>query len=88
MNFILWLILFCCLFFNVPIPAQNQYIAQTHTLSITDGLLSNTINVIYEDSKGIVWIGIDYGLNSYDGINILSYTQKKKWFKWKFYSLH
>lgn len=77
MNSILWLTFFCCLFLKSPITAQNQYIAQTHTLSITNGLLSNTINIIYEDSKGIVWIGTDYGLNSYDGINILSYTQQK-----------
>jgi signal transduction histidine kinase/DNA-binding response OmpR family regulator/ligand-binding sensor domain-containing protein len=77
MNFIPCLILLCCLLLNVPISAQNQYIAQTHTLSITDGLLSNTINVIYEDSKGVVWIGTDYGLNSYDGINLLSYTKKE-----------
>lgn len=77
MNFILWLILFCCLLLNSSISAQHQYIAQTHTLNIADGLLSNTINVIYEDSRGIVWIGTDYGLNSYDGINLLSYTKKE-----------
>lgn len=77
MNFILWLILFCCFLLNSTISAQHQYIAQTHTLNIADGLLSNTINVIYEDSRGIVWIGTDYGLNSYDGINLLSYTKKE-----------
>lgn len=77
MTLIPWLLFFCCLLLNDSISAQNQYIAQTHTLSIADGLLSNTINTIYEDSRGVVWIGTDYGLNAYDGINLLSYTKKK-----------
>lgn len=84
MNPIIWLILCCCLLLNSPIGAQDQYIAQTHTLSVSDGLLSNTINVIYEDSKGVIWIGTDYGLNSYDGINLLSYTQKDHGLKGNF----
>src|SRR5690606_10776333 len=34
----------------------------------------NGIICLYEDSKGILWIGTDNGLNSYDGHNFKSYS--------------
>lgn len=71
------LIIFYYFLINLSLKAQQQYITQTHALSIADGLLSNTINVIYEDSRGIVWIGTNHGLNRYDGILLQSYTQKE-----------
>lgn len=36
-------------------------------LDITSGLSQNTVNVIYQDSRGFIWLGAQEGLNRYDG---------------------
>lgn len=36
-------------------------------LDTRDGLSNSTINCLFQDSKGFVWIGTSYGLNRYDG---------------------
>ncbi|MEO7873493.1 MAG: adenylate/guanylate cyclase domain-containing protein [Bacteroidia bacterium] len=33
------------------------------------GLSSNKVNCIFQDKKGFMWFGTDYGLNRYDGYN-------------------
>ena len=38
-----------------------------------DGLSNSTINCIYQDTKGFVWIGTSYGLNRYDGYRFRTY---------------
>ena len=42
-------------------------------LDTRDGLSNSTINCIYQDSKGYVWIGTSYGLNRYDGYRFRTY---------------
>ncbi len=39
-------------------------------LTSNEGLSSNRINCIYEDSEGFMWFGSEDGLNLYDGVNI------------------
>ena len=36
-------------------------------ITIEDGLSQTTINDIYQDKQGYMWIGTSYGLNRYDG---------------------
>lgn len=36
-------------------------------LDTRDGLSNSTINYLFQDSKGYLWIGTSYGLNRYDG---------------------
>ena len=36
-------------------------------LDTRDGLSNATINYLFQDSKGFIWIGTSYGLNRYDG---------------------
>lgn len=64
------LFLFCV--FNISIIAQND-IKQFDKLS---GLPSNTIFCFYKDAKGIMWLGTDVGLCSYDGVRFKVYNQK------------
>lgn len=42
-------------------------------LTIDDGLSQNTVNTIYQDHKGLIWIGTLDGLNKYDGYNFVVY---------------
>lgn len=45
-------------------------------LSVKEGLSNNTINFIFQDSRGFIWIGTQDGLNRYDGSNVLIYKNK------------
>ncbi len=40
-------------------------------LTIDDGLSQNTVNTIYQDHKGLIWIGTWDGLNKYDGYDFV-----------------
>lgn len=42
-------------------------------INTDNGLCSNTANLTYKDEAGLVWIGTDDGLNSYDGYIIRSF---------------
>lgn len=44
--------------------------------STSDGLSDNTIQCIYEDSFGFLWIGTENGLNRYDGANFHAYLNE------------
>lgn len=72
-------LLFFFLFFASPtcLTGQNNDVLQTHSISIPDGLLSPAVSFVFEDSRGIIWIGTDHGLSSYNGISLTSYTHKK-----------
>ena len=43
-------------------------------IGVKDGLSSSNITVIYQDSKGYMWIGTDDGLNKYNGYNVSVYN--------------
>jgi len=38
-----------------------------------DKMLSNTINTIYQDSQGFMWIGSNIGLSKYDGYTVYNF---------------
>jgi ligand-binding sensor domain-containing protein/two-component sensor histidine kinase len=42
--------------------------------SVYDGLVSNPVRCIYQDSKGFIWIGTYDGLSRYDGYKFTNYT--------------
>ncbi len=52
--------------------AQSQDI-NTHHLTSADGLTSNTIINIFQDSRGFLWISTEDGLNMYDGQTVKQY---------------
>ena len=40
---------------------------------VEDGLTSNTIYTVLQDSKGFMWFGTEYGINRFDGYTFISY---------------
>ena len=64
------------LIFFISISINYDFIAQSSTnLNINDGLPSNTIRCFHRASNGILWIGTDAGLCSYDGRDFKVYDQ-------------
>lgn len=59
--------LFCCV-------SLNAQILPFHSYTTRDGLLSNTITALYQDSRGFLWIGTNNGLSMYDGASFKNYT--------------
>ncbi len=47
---------------------------QFDQLTIQDGLSNNTVNCIFQDSDGFIWVGTDDGLNKFDGYNFTTYN--------------
>jgi len=58
-----WLLLFIFLIPRI-LSAQNY---PTRHFSLHDGLPSMAIRCIYKDTRGLLWIGTDAGLCTYDG---------------------
>ncbi|WP_274971664.1 ligand-binding sensor domain-containing protein, partial [Zunongwangia profunda] len=55
---------------NVPRQALNF-----HLLNVENGLSSNSINDIVQDSLGFIWIATEDGLNRYDGSEFLKFRE-------------
>lgn len=64
------------------------------TLTVSDGLQSNNVACVTQDSKGFIWIGtIDGGISRYDGSDFFYYTTEdtensksiKSNYAWRFY---
>jgi ligand-binding sensor domain-containing protein len=59
-------------FFNFPsLFSQSFY---TRNINIDNGLPSNSIQAIFRDSRGFIWIGTEAGLCRYDGTDFRIYT--------------
>jgi len=57
--------------------AQTDNIRFEH-ITVNNGLSSNTVNCIYQDSQGFMWFGTAGGLSKYDGYNFLIYSNDPK----------
>ena len=62
---------FCC----SQVLAQTDYSSLSiSSLTIQDGLSTDKINAIFQDQKGFIWIGTDEGLNRFDGVRFVEYS--------------
>lgn len=57
------------------ICAFNNYLAKQEfmPLNVTNGLISNEVTCIFQDSQGFIWFGTKNGLSRYDGYQFRNY---------------
>lgn len=67
------LVLFAAFTTVTSVPAIAQ-VFPFHRYSVEDGLISNSINTLYQDSRGYLWIGTTDGISVYDGKSFKNYT--------------
>lgn len=67
-NLIVLFLFFASVLFSQTIPSKN--------ISINDGLPSNNIKCIFKDSRGLLWIGTEDGLCSYNGKEFKIYNEE------------
>ncbi len=67
----------CTILLLFTVCAKAQY-PVARFLNTQNGLPSNTIYHIIQDSKGFIWLGHDKGLSRYDGINFKNYGAKSQ----------
>lgn len=68
--------LFLFIFVHGFVVQGQNYLVQTETLSIENGLSNRFVRSIVQDTKGFMWFGTKNGLNRYDGYNFKVFTQK------------
>ncbi|NQV02584.1 MAG: hypothetical protein HQ542_08065, partial [Bacteroidia bacterium] len=73
LNLRIGLIIVASLFAGVYLPGQNPYI---HHYTTADGLPSNTVYYVFQDSKKFIWFATDAGVARFDGSHF-DYYQKK-----------
>ncbi|MCM4172617.1 hypothetical protein DHD32_14085 [Arenibacter sp. TNZ] len=70
-------ILFCLLCFQTYIFGQNSYVF--NRFSTADGLATNKVKCVWQDSKGFLWVGTEVGIQRFDGRKFLSYVGPEKY---------
>ncbi|MBK8520560.1 MAG: histidine kinase [Chitinophagaceae bacterium] len=67
---LIWLLVFCI---GGSVHAQDPFY---YTINNTNGLPSNSVYDIFQDSKGFMWFATDKGLCRYDGSEFITYTSE------------
>jgi ligand-binding sensor domain-containing protein/serine phosphatase RsbU (regulator of sigma subunit) len=60
------LITFCLSTYSQNIPFRNY--------TTKNGLIQNTVNCIFQDSKGFIWLGTQVGVSRFDGKKFVNYN--------------
>jgi len=71
MRFCLLYVFLLFLFFNISDCFSQTYYFDV--FGVREGLPESRINVIHQDSKGIVWLGTPAGVTTFDGIQFKNY---------------
>ena len=70
---VIWLVVFLSLNWVVSMPNAAELKIEK-TLTQADGLASNTVLAIFEDSHGTMWFGTTDGVTRYDGKHFQTFT--------------
>ena len=73
---------FCIFFYLIQLLfivsfSQEKIEIKFDNISIKDGLSQSSPNCILQDSRGILWIGTEDGLNKYDGYTFIVYKPEQ-----------
>jgi ligand-binding sensor domain-containing protein len=68
-------LLLCFVLTLIGISSRQYVYAKASLIDSRNGLTSNNITVINKDTRGIMWIGTDNGLNIYDGYAVSRLTE-------------
>ena len=72
-----YILLFAVVFYSTIIIAQSKQLAMPFTYySINDGLSASTIDCIFKDKRGFIWLGTQDGLNRFDGYEFKKFVRK------------
>lgn len=52
----------------------QEYTVELKSIGFEDGMVSRNVRVFFQDKDGLMWIGTNEGLNSYDGYRVKAYT--------------
>ena len=70
---VIWFVVFLSLNWVVSMPNAAELKIEK-TLTQADGLASNTVLTIFEDSQGAMWFGMTDGVTRYDGKHFQTFT--------------
>ncbi len=55
----------------------QEYLLDLQTITQEDGLASFQTSAVYQDSRGLLWIGTKYGLNQYNGYEFQIFNKER-----------
>lgn len=74
------ILILACIFSCIKISTSYADISESFNfknITIEDGLCQSTVETIYQDSKGYIWIGTNDGLDRYNGYEFKRYKYDK-----------
>ncbi len=74
---VILILLFTSIFFFLPNAYAQSSSPQFDRLTIEQGLSSNVVFCIFQDSDGFLWFGSNAGLDRYDGYRFKNYRKYK-----------
>src|SRR5437867_2744395 len=64
----------CSLFWILLAPSGFAQVLPFHTYTVRNGLISNAVSAMLQDSRGYLWIGTTDGISVYDGTFFRNYS--------------
>ena len=74
------ILVMACIFSCINISTSYANISENYNfknITSEDGLSQSTVETIYQDSKGYIWIGTNDGLDRYNGYEFKQYKYNK-----------
>ncbi len=67
----------CLILICLPHISLSQHNLNLTSITVKEGLSSNTVNAIIKDHNGLMWLGTTNGLSKYDGSNFTIYRHQQ-----------